>query len=77
MRKIISLLILLLIFSNFALSELVPSNVVIALNCGGESYKDSHGVLYEKVNFKMNFFYFLRIITFKEDKALISAKITI
>lgn len=29
--------------------ELNPDNVLLAINCGGESFKDSKGILYEKV----------------------------
>jgi hypothetical protein len=29
--------------------DLNPDNVIAAINCGGEAYKDSKGVIYEKV----------------------------
>ena len=29
--------------------DLNPENVVVAINCGGEAYKDSKGVIYDKV----------------------------
>ncbi len=29
--------------------ELSPDNVILAINCGGESFKDSRGIIYEKV----------------------------
>lgn len=30
-------------------SDLSPDNVVLAINCGGQSFTDSKGVFYEKV----------------------------
>jgi len=30
-------------------TELSTDNVIIAINCGGESFTDSRGVFYEKV----------------------------
>ena len=39
--------------------DLNPDNVIAAINCGGEAYKDSRGIIYEKVkkyiNFRMTF----------------------
>jgi hypothetical protein len=33
----------------FTNCELSADNVVLAINCGGESFKDSKGIIYEKV----------------------------
>ena len=33
----------------FIKAELNPDNVVIAINCGGEEFRDSKGILYQKV----------------------------
>jgi hypothetical protein len=30
-------------------SSISPENVVVAINCGGEDFKDSNGIHYEKV----------------------------
>jgi hypothetical protein len=51
--KIIPLLILILnIFTNVMIKcDLSADNVVVAINCGGDSYKDNKGIIYEKVNF--------------------------
>lgn len=35
-----------------AKSEMLAENVVIAINCGGQEYRDSKGVVYQKVTFK-------------------------
>ena len=32
-------------------SDLSPDNVIMAINCGGDSFTDSKGVFYEKVFF--------------------------
>jgi hypothetical protein len=32
--------------------EMNSDNVVLAINCGGETYKDSKGIIYEKVQIK-------------------------
>ena len=36
--------------------ELNADNVVVAINCGGEAFQDSKGIIYEKVNLKINLF---------------------
>jgi hypothetical protein len=50
MRKMQTFCILLIIsFSLIHTSAINPENVVIAINCGGEDFKDSNGIQYEKV----------------------------
>lgn len=45
-----SLLSLILILSVTQIkSDLSPDNVIIGINCGGDSFTDSKGVFYEKV----------------------------
>jgi hypothetical protein len=46
--KILSTLILLSIIA-VCISTINPENVIIAINCGGEEFKDSNGITYEKV----------------------------
>lgn len=45
-----ALVIILLSAISSIFSELNPDNVIVAINCGGDSYKDSHGIQYEKVS---------------------------
>ncbi len=49
MKLAIVLLVLKVLLIN---CELNPDNVIVAINCGGESFKDSRGLIYEKVKFK-------------------------
>ncbi len=57
MNKI--LLIVLAILINSITSNINPENVVSAINCGGDEFRDSDGILYEKVCIYIN----SRIIT--------------
>jgi hypothetical protein len=45
-------LIILFIFCNLVCCDLNPDNVVVAINCGGETFQDSKGVIYEKVSIR-------------------------
>ena len=47
--KILSLLLIAISIIQVK-SELSQENVVLAINCGGDSFKDSRGILYEAVN---------------------------
>lgn len=49
--NIIPLVLLILnTFTNVMIKcDLSADNVIVAINCGGDSYKDSKGILYEKV----------------------------
>ena len=38
-----------LIYISFANADLSPDNVILAINCGGDSFTDSKGVAWEKV----------------------------
>jgi hypothetical protein len=49
MNKIIFNCIILSILLNIVTSNVNPVNVVAAINCGGEEFRDSDGILYEKV----------------------------
>ncbi len=31
--------------------ELTSENVVVAINCGGDAYRDNRGILYDKVKY--------------------------
>lgn len=42
-------LLIFVICSSQIKSELSQENIVAAINCGGDSYKDSRGIIYEKV----------------------------
>ena len=46
-KIIISLIFVLLSYQ--IKCDLLPENVIIAINCGGEAHKDSTGIKYEKV----------------------------
>jgi hypothetical protein len=48
------LLIVLAILINCISTNVNPNNVVSAINCGGDEFRDSDGILYEKVNIKIN-----------------------
>lgn len=37
-------------------SDLNPDNVIMAINCGGDSFTDSKGVFYDKVKFVLKKF---------------------
>jgi hypothetical protein len=37
---------------NSVKSEMSVDNVVAAINCGGDTYRDPRGIIYEKVFFK-------------------------
>ncbi len=37
------------LFSIKVKSEMLAENVVVAVNCGGDSFTDSRGITYEKV----------------------------
>ena len=50
-KGILSISLLFLQTLTFIKSELSAENVVIAINCGGDEYKDSKGITYQKVNF--------------------------
>lgn len=42
-------LILITFLLNYTKAALHPENVILAINCGGESVKDSKGIIYSKV----------------------------
>jgi hypothetical protein len=33
--------------------EMTSENVMVAINCGGDSYRDARGIIYEKVFYKI------------------------
>lgn len=45
--KFIALLLIILTFH--VKCEMSSDNVVVALNCGGNTFKDSRGIVYQKV----------------------------
>jgi hypothetical protein len=51
MNKILFTTIFIAAFLNNVTSNVNPENVVAAINCGGEEFRDSDGILYEKVMF--------------------------
>lgn len=50
-KKIYSILIIILYNLSLINTELHKSNVVLAVNCGGKSYKDPRGIEYEEDNY--------------------------
>lgn len=38
-----------LLLTTHAYGEMLAENVVVAINCGGDSYTDTKGITYEKV----------------------------
>ena len=46
-------IIIFLIFQTLSISlikcEMTSENVIVAINCGGDSYRDTRGIIYEKV----------------------------
>ncbi len=70
-----SFVILIVLLSTIQLSsKLLKEQVAFAINCGGNAFTDSHGIIYKKVFltkfiFKKNTY---RIKTLKEAKFLIS-----
>jgi hypothetical protein len=55
LRKLAVGLLSLIVLCNLVSCELIPDNVVIAINCGGEGYEDSKGINYEKVKIITHF----------------------
>lgn len=49
LKNLIVIIGIFLISFNLIKSELSPDNVVIAINCGGDSMSDSKGIFYQKV----------------------------
>ena len=37
------------LFTRYVNSEMLAENVIVAVNCGGDSFTDSKGITYEKV----------------------------
>jgi hypothetical protein len=48
-KNLIVLISIFIISFNQIKSDISPDNVVLAINCGGDSISDSKGVFYEKV----------------------------
>ncbi len=49
MNKLLFSTILIAVFLNNVTSNVNPENVVSAINCGGEEFRDSDGIQYERV----------------------------
>lgn len=54
--------------------EMTPENVVLAINCGGDKYKDPRGIIYEEVN--KDDVYLLRINTLMAKGNLQTSELT-
>jgi hypothetical protein len=46
-----------ILFTMYVNSEMLAENVIVAVNCGGDSFTDSKGITYEKVFIYLKIFY--------------------